>query len=98
MKGYFEMSKVVEDLKEEVGKVIEEGNEKFSKGTKLEKWEIKEDKIIFEIDSSELPRPHEFVVRLKKLLAERLGRKFRVGVRDIRVEFYEIEFELERKP
>ena len=41
-------------------------------------------------------RAHEALLRLRKGLAERLGKKHRIGVRDVVIEAYEVGFDVER--
>lgn len=60
------------------------------------RWEIKENKIFLRI-ISEKRRSHEWALRIVKKLEEFLGR-MKIGVRDLHLERYEVEFELDKEP
>ncbi|MBU3957978.1 MAG: serine--tRNA ligase [Nanoarchaeota archaeon] len=98
MSAYLVLSKSAEDVKGEIENLVNEANQKFYKTeeAKIKKWRAEKDRIYLDIESVGV-RLNEFLVRFKKLAAESLGKK-RIGVREIFVEKYSTEFELERKP
>lgn len=59
-------------------------------------WEAKENKIFLRI-ISEKRRSHEWALRIAKKLEEFLG-KMKIGIRDLHLDRYEIEFELDKEP
>ena len=43
-------------------------------------------------------RPHNALLQIKNSLSKELGKKHHIGVREIKIECYTIEFELAKKP
>lgn len=52
--------------------------------------------VAVELATTGRTRAHEQLLRLRKGLAERVGKKHKLGVRDIVIDAYEVTFELER--
>ena len=65
-------------------------------GARIVSHEIKGNEILLEVASSGRVRAHEALLRTRKLLAERLGKKHRIGVRDTIIEEYRVTFPLEK--
>ena len=61
---------------------------------------IKTDKktLSFDIISEGVFRPHNALLQLKNAIGREFGKKHHLGVRDIKITSYNVEFELERKP
>ncbi|MEM1513450.1 MAG: aminoacyl--tRNA ligase-related protein [Candidatus Thermoplasmatota archaeon] len=59
-------------------------------------WDAKENKIFLRI-ISEKRRSHEWALRIVKKLEEFLG-KMKIGIRDLHLDRYEIDFELDKEP
>lgn len=99
MNAYLVLSKSAEDVKGEIENLVKEANQKFYKteDAKIKEWRAEKDRIYLEIESAGV-RLNEFLVRFRKLIAESLGKKYKIGVREIFAEKYSIEFELEQKP
>jgi len=63
-------------------------------GASVEDVRVKGDVVSVTLSSGTYVRPHDAVFRLKNFFSRELGRKHKVGVRDIRGVRYVIEFEL----
>jgi len=102
--GTIKMSKDAKAAEKEIGKLIEKANVDFTKGVdkeraaKVVKWALDKDVLTVHISSQGMPRPHEFMIRLKKLLAESLGKDHKIGVREMAIKKYVIETEIEMEP
>ena len=66
------------------------------KGARVLGWKLEKDEIFLTIESDRYVRAHDAVLRLRRPLAELLGKKYRVGVRGIEISKYEIEVKSER--
>lgn len=65
------------------------------KGAEVKSWSLGETEISVVIESDRYVRAHDALLRLRRPLADLLGKKYRIGVRGIEVERYEIEVESE---
>jgi seryl-tRNA synthetase len=65
-------------------------------GAKITEWELAGDRIHLTIDSDRYVRAHDALLRLRRPLAEMLGKKYRIGLRGFEVSKFEIEMESER--
>lgn len=102
LKGCFILSGDATGFKKDVENFIETINEKVLKRDKKNPAEIKsfkvdENKIYFEVVSSSNFRPHNALLQIKNTLSKELGKKHHIGVREIKINEYIIEFELEKK-
>ncbi|UEC41808.1 MAG: hypothetical protein METHAR1v1_70001, partial [Methanothrix sp.] len=61
------------------------------KGAEVKSWSLGETEISVVIESDRYVRAHDALLRLRRPLADLLGKKYRIGVRGIEVERYEIE-------
>lgn len=66
------------------------------KGARVLGWKLEKGEIFVVIESDRYVRAHDAVLRLRKPLAELLGKKYRVGVRGLEVSKYEILVKSER--
>ncbi len=66
------------------------------KGAEVKSWKLDEGEIFVVIESDRFVRAHDAVLRLRRPLAELLGKKYRVGVRGLEISKYEIEVKSER--
>lgn len=66
------------------------------KGARVLGWKLEKDELSVVIESDRYVRAHDAVLRLRRPLAELLGKKYRVGVRGIEISKYEIEVKSER--
>ncbi len=60
------------------------------RGAKVESFSIIESRLLLKIRSDRYVRAHDALLRLKKALAEELGKKFKAGVRGIAISEYSI--------
>ncbi len=61
------------------------------KGAEVKSWKLGNTDISVVIESDRYVRAHDAVLRLRRPLADLLGKKYRVGVRGIEISKYEIE-------
>lgn len=66
------------------------------KGAEIKSWKLGDAGISVVIESDRYVRAHDAVLRLRRPLADLLGKKYRVGVRGIEISKYEIEVASER--
>ena len=59
---------------------------------------VKGTEVSLQLETRGRMRGHEALLRLRKGLSERVGKKHRVGVRDVVIDAYEVSFDLERPP
>jgi seryl-tRNA synthetase len=60
-------------------------------GAKIVQWMLAGDKIDLTIESDRFVRAHDALLRLRRPLAERLGKQYRIGVRGLEISRFEIE-------
>ncbi|MEW5759758.1 MAG: aminoacyl--tRNA ligase-related protein [Candidatus Thermoplasmatota archaeon] len=103
LKALIRLSGKVE--KESIEKIVNSANATIlkkgsgkGKGANISNWKIDDEKLSFEINSDEYVRAHDALIRFRKLLDNELGKKFKVGVREIYGDEYRIEFEVEKIP
>lgn len=88
----------------DIQKFIANANEELLKkggidgGSKIEKWRIDGDKIFLHIKSGRKVRAHEGLLRIKKAMGKLLGEKYHIGIREIKIDDYLINFEIDREP
>lgn len=90
-----------EDLKEgieAVKPVLSKGVPKGKKGCEILEYKLEDKAIYLKLQSGRYVRPHDAILRINKRLSAFLGKKRKVGIREIIVDRYEIEYELEKKP
>ncbi len=66
-------------------------------GAKITEWKLGEDRIELTLESGRYVRVHDAVLRLKKVLSEQLGKKYRIGIRGIEVESFTIQVPAEHE-
>jgi len=99
---------IPEDAKDFIADLIAKVEEKeFLKGCPADKreeaprivdWKILDDGIWVHIMSGRYVRSHVAILRLKNVLAANLGRKYKIGVKDIEVQEFKIETEVSEEP
>lgn len=101
----FYLTTLITPNKDINNKILENLNEVIKNSEKLKKgidgaFEINlskfDEKIKLEIKSEY--RAHNIFLRIKKILAEYLGKNYKIGIKEISVKSYEIHFEIEKKP
>ncbi len=103
----FPLSKPVDpkEIEGTVAEFVEEANEDILKrgvpeggeGAEITSFEVEEDRVTMEIEGGSHVRAHEAVLRLRRALAERLGREHHVGVRGVIIERYTVEIEFDER-
>jgi len=87
--------KEIEELFAGAGDILQKGASK-GQGAKIVAWKLEGNKINLTLDSDRYVRAHDAVLRLRRPLAELLGKKHRIGVRGLDVKSFEIEVESEK--
>ncbi|MFW6304593.1 MAG: hypothetical protein ACOC1V_02320, partial [Candidatus Saliniplasma sp.] len=98
----------IDGIKDDISKVISEANKDILKrgipkgvesgGASVVGYSTEGKVLHVKIVSDRYVRAHDAVVRLRKKLSEEMGKKHHVGVRDIKIERYQISFKLEDEP
>ena len=91
--------KNIDETKDFLEGLLAEFNKKMVKEkVGVEKWFINNNTLTLTVTSEGKRRAHEVLLQLRKTLSEQMGKKYRVGVRNIKTKRYEITFEVEKKP
>ncbi|HEC87357.1 MAG TPA: hypothetical protein ENI49_05785, partial [Thermoplasmatales archaeon] len=93
------LSREVPEAKSVVDALISEFNNKSKKDQiTIKKQDIKKNKIYLTVTSEGKRRAHEVLLQFRKNLSEKMGKEFHVGVRSLKINSYEISFDVEREP
>jgi len=97
----------IEDAKEDVEAIISKANDDLLRrgvpveveggGAQVIDFSVEQDKLSLNIVSDRYVRAHDAVLRLKKAFNQELGPEYHVGVREVKIDQYEIQFELDRE-
>ena len=68
------------------------------KKASLEDFKIQKNCLMLTLVSRGIFRPHNALLQMKNLFSQEFGKKHRLGVREITIDEYIIEFDLEKKP
>jgi seryl-tRNA synthetase len=103
LKATFTFSGDILSIKEEMEKFISDFNENLLKGdaekrAEIESFKIEKKSLFFNIVSHGSFRPHNALLQIKNSISKELGKKHHIGVREIKIDSYEIEFDLEKEP
>ncbi|MHA1303234.1 MAG: aminoacyl--tRNA ligase-related protein [Candidatus Heimdallarchaeaceae archaeon] len=104
LEGYYVFSgELPQESKEDITTFLaqfeKELQEKRPEGTfNLHFQSIEAEKLYFSIDSSNSYSPHSIVLRMRKQLAQKIGKKYRKGLRGFKITKYVIDKELEQEP
>lgn len=92
LKVAFKTSADINVAKDTIKNYIEEANETIllkgatdGNGAQIIKWELEENRINLLITSGRFVRAHDALMRIRKPLAMKLGKEFRIGIRGIEV-------------
>lgn len=77
------------------GQLLQKGAPE-GQGARIKEWKLEGNRIDLVIDSDRYVRAHDALLRLRRPLAELLGKQYRIGVRGFDVARFEIEVESER--
>lgn len=107
LQAEFKFSKpITKEAEKEIKKFLEDTNKNaFKKGAKEDKeathlaeWKIKKDTLILNLKSGGQVRAHDAVLRLRKPLAEFMGKKYKTGLKESAIKNAKIEIDIEEKP
>ena len=79
----------------EAGPIMQKGAP-VGQGAEISQWKLIGNRIDLTIESDRYVRAHDAVLRLRKPLAEILGKKYHIGVRGLDISKFEIEVESDR--
>jgi len=100
LKGNFTFSGGLTTLKKDIDIFIDDYNNKIlkEKNTKIQNIKINKNSLVFNIVAEGSYRPHNALLQIKNSFSKEFGKKHHLGIREIKVEGYSIEFALENKP
>jgi len=103
LQGKFILSGDATSFKKDLEQFIANFNKTLAKkdkdqGATIKAFKIQKNTLLLTIVSDGNFRPHNALLQIKNALSKELGKKHHVGVRDITIQQYTIEFELEKKP
>lgn len=99
LRGEVRFSRKLGEIGEEVDRVLRGATALLQKGApkgkeaeacRIEEWHIEGDKLKVKLVSGRYVRAHDALLRLARRLGEELGKKHRIGVREIKAEEYKI--------
>jgi seryl-tRNA synthetase len=95
----------LEEWFEELRQMFEKGikKEDVKEISRIKKWEIiskkdKEDSLVLQVVSGDTLPPHHALLRMRKFLAQKIGKEFRIGLGDIIIHSYKIDVDIPHKP
>ncbi len=98
----------LERAEEDVSRIISDSNSDLLRrgvpediengGARVKSHSVEKDTLSLEIESDRYVRAHDGVIRLKKKLNKELGPEYHLGVREVKIDTYNIRFELDREP
>jgi len=95
----FTFSNNITNLKKDIEEFIDYFNENLKeKNAKIEEYKIKENQLFLNIFSDGKYRPHSSLLQIKNNISREFGKKHHIGIREIKIEEYIIEFTLDKKP
>ena len=100
LKTEFVFSKKITDISKDLENFLSTFEKKSikDKSVKIRNIKIKDDLLSFNIESTAAFRPHNALLQLKNNIGKEFGKKHHIGVREIKIDSYIIDFDLEKKP
>ena len=101
LKASFTFSSDISSITKEIESFISSYGKdllKKDKSAKIEGVKIQKNLLSLDIISEGIFRPHNALLQMKNAVSKEFGKKHHLGVREIKIENYAIEFELEKKP
>ena len=103
LKAKFTFSNSILSIDKEIENIIKEINNDFlkkdpSKSIEISVINIAENSMVLDIVSFGNIRPHNILLQIRNNLNKELGKKHHIGTREIQIQSYNIEFELDRPP
>ncbi len=90
-----EAFEAISDFFKASGEILQKGAPE-GQGARIVQWNLAGNRIDLTIESDRYVRAHDALLRLRRPLAELLGKKYRIGVRGLEISRFEIEVESER--
>lgn len=98
LKSTFTFSGDISSLKNDFGNFVSNQNKTLSdKNAEIKVLKIEKNQLLLNILSEGGFRPHNALLQIKNNISREFGKKHRLGIRDIKVEEYIINFELKKK-
>lgn len=97
----FTFSNEVSAIDEKIRKFLNDYNKNLyqkDKSIEIKEVKVEKNKLYFDITSGGMIRPHNLLLNLKNNISKEFGKEYHIGVRDIKIHSYFIEFELEKEP
>lgn len=88
----------VSEAIERAREVLDKGVPKGKEGCRIAEKKITREGVYLNLISSRYARAHDVVFRIINKISPLLGRELKLGIRDVKVISYEIEYELEKEP
>jgi seryl-tRNA synthetase len=101
LQAVFTFSNDISLIKKEIKSTISNFNQTLlekDKSVKIKIDNVKENKLSIEIVSEGIFRPHNALLQMKNFLSKEIGKRHHLGIREIKIESYTIDFNLEKKP
>ena len=97
----FSFSSDISSVEKELKNFLSEYNKTLQKKDKTLKFleiNFKKNSLCFHIVSGGNLRPHNILLNLKNNISKEFGKKHHIGIREIKIDSYNIDFDLEKKP
>jgi seryl-tRNA synthetase len=101
LKAGFTFSNEISSIKKDVEASVSNFNKILlakDKTVKIIVNNIQKNTMYIDIMSEGVFRPHNALLQLKNTLSKEFGKKYKIGIREIKIDGYTINFELEKKP
>jgi len=102
LKCTFILSAEAEGIENTIKEFVEDANKSLLKkgeeGAQITSWKKEGNILEMRIISGRKGRSHEGAIRIKKHLGSLLGKKHRIGIREVRIKEYIITFDVEKEP
>jgi seryl-tRNA synthetase len=103
LEAHFTFSNDVSKIKKEIETLLSEStkniNTKYTEETaRIELSKIERNSLFLNIISYGSFRPHNALLQIKNAISKKVGKDYQIGIREIKIIKYDIEFELEKEP
>ena len=99
LKTTFVFSGEITSIKENIETFVEEHRKALKeKEASLDILDLKKNILSLKLTSTGSLRPHNMLLHLKNLMVKEFGKKYHLGIREIKIDYYKIVFEIEKKP
>ena len=97
----FTFSNDISQISKEIENIVSTFNKSLvvkDKSIKIDINKLEKNFLILNISSQGIFRPHNALLQLKNVLSKELGKKNKLGIIEIKITGYSIDFELEKQP